>query len=87
MTRERMAAEPYELEFERASTALVIIDRQLNRAAVTAFIGAGLAWIGLIHGAQLGWGAAPMVALGYALFGVVCLIMAWQASPEEQAKE
>ena len=28
MTRETMAAEPYELEFERASTALVIIDMQ-----------------------------------------------------------
>ena len=28
MTRETMAAEPYALEFERASTALVIIDMQ-----------------------------------------------------------
>ena len=53
--------------------AVFIIERQLQRAAATAFIGAALAWIGLIHGAQLGWGAAPMVALGYALMGVICL--------------
>jgi AGZA family xanthine/uracil permease-like MFS transporter len=53
--------------------AVFIIDRQLNRAAITAFIGAGLAWIGLIHGAQLGWAASPMVALGYALMGMICL--------------
>ena len=58
--------------------AAFIIERQLNRAAVTAFIGAGLAWIGLIHGAKLGWMVAPGVALGYALFGVVCLVAALQ---------
>jgi len=53
--------------------AAFIIERQLNRAAITAFVGAALSWIGLIHAAQMGWGAAPAVALGYALFGVVCL--------------
>jgi AGZA family xanthine/uracil permease-like MFS transporter len=53
--------------------AVFIIDRQLTRAAIAAFAGAALAWIGLIHAGQLGWGAAPGVALGYALFGVVCL--------------
>jgi adenine/guanine/hypoxanthine permease len=53
--------------------AVFIIDRQLNRAAITAFIGAALAWVGLIHGAQLGWAASPMVALGYALMGMICL--------------
>src|SRR6185436_14696626 len=58
--------------------AVFIIERQLNRAAVTAFVGAGLAWIGLIHGAKLGWMVAPSVALGYALFGVVCLIAGMQ---------
>ena len=36
-----------------------------------AFIGAALAFIGLIHGAAArAGGASPMVALGYALFGV-----------------
>jgi len=58
--------------------AVFIIERQLNRAAITAFIGAALAWIGLIHGAKLGWMVSPSVALGYALFGVVCLIAGMQ---------
>ncbi|MBI3373263.1 MAG: regulator [Betaproteobacteria bacterium] len=60
--------------------AVFIIERQLNRAAVSAFIGAALAWIGLIHGAQLGWAASPMVALGYALMGVICLAAHMQST-------
>ena len=60
------------------AVAVFIIERQLNRAAITAFIGAALAWIGLIHGAKLGWMVSPSVALGYALFGVVCLIAGMQ---------
>ena len=44
-----------------------------SSAAVWAFVGAVLAFVGLIHGAQLGWAVSPLVALGYALFGVVCL--------------
>jgi adenine/guanine/hypoxanthine permease len=58
--------------------AAFIIDRKLTHAAVTAFVGAVLSYIGLIHGAQLGWGASPAVALGYALFGVVCLLAGTQ---------
>jgi adenine/guanine/hypoxanthine permease len=58
--------------------AAFIIERQLTHAAVTAFVGAALSYIGLIHGAQLGWAASPAVALGYALFGVVCLIAGLQ---------
>ena len=54
--------------------ASFIIERQLTRAAVTAFVGAALSYIGLIHGAQHGWGVSPSVALGYALFGVTCLL-------------
>jgi hypothetical protein len=30
----------------------------------------------LIHGAQLGWAVSPLVAVGYALFGAVCLVLA-----------
>jgi hypothetical protein len=29
----------------------------------------------LIHGAQLGWAVSPLVAVGYALFGVTCLVL------------
>jgi AGZA family xanthine/uracil permease-like MFS transporter len=55
--------------------AAFIIERQLGRAAVAAFVGAALAYIGLIHGPHLGWGVSPAVALGYALFGAVCLAL------------
>jgi AGZA family xanthine/uracil permease-like MFS transporter len=56
--------------------AVYVIDSQMRRAAVWAFVGAALAYVGLIHGAQLGWAVSPMVALGYAMFGVTCLALA-----------
>ena len=49
------------------------IDKRLKSAAVWAFVGAVLAYFGFIHGETLGWAKEPLVALGYALFGVVCL--------------
>ncbi len=55
--------------------AVFIIENQMRRAAAWAFAGAILAYVGLIHGAQLGWNVSPMVALGYALFGVTCLVL------------
>jgi adenine/guanine/hypoxanthine permease len=56
--------------------AVFIIDGRLKVAAFWAFAGAILAYVGLIHGAQLGWAVSPLVALGYALFGVTCLLLA-----------
>ena len=53
--------------------AAFIIDRRLKEAALWAFAGAALAFFGFIHGGQLGWAVSPQVALGYALFGAVCL--------------
>ncbi|HSD44273.1 MAG TPA: hypothetical protein VLD36_20710 [Burkholderiales bacterium] len=53
--------------------AAFIIDRQFKMAAMYAFAGAVLSFFGFIHGAQLGWAMSPMVALGYALFGAICL--------------
>jgi AGZA family xanthine/uracil permease-like MFS transporter len=58
--------------------AAFIIDRQFKMAAMYAFAGAVLAFFGFIHGAQLGWAMSPMVALGYALFGVICLAVSLQ---------
>jgi AGZA family xanthine/uracil permease-like MFS transporter len=55
--------------------AVFIIENQLVRAACWAFAGAILAFVGLIHGAQLGWNVSPMVALGYVLFGLTCLVL------------
>jgi AGZA family xanthine/uracil permease-like MFS transporter len=56
--------------------AVFVIDNKLRTAAVWAFVGAVLSYIGLIHGAQLGWAVSPLVSLGYALFGVVCFALA-----------
>ena len=56
--------------------AVFIIDNRLRHAAAWAFSGAILAYVGLIHGAQLGWAVSPMVALGYAMFGATCLLLA-----------
>jgi AGZA family xanthine/uracil permease-like MFS transporter len=55
--------------------AVFIIDNKLKTAAIWAFVGAALSYIGLIHGAQLGWGVSPLVALGYVLFGAICLAL------------
>jgi AGZA family xanthine/uracil permease-like MFS transporter len=67
------------------SMAAFIIDRKLTHAAAAAFIGAALAFIGLIHGPHLGWMVSPLVALGYAMFGVVCLLMSRQLPPTSTA--
>ncbi|HSD54668.1 MAG TPA: hypothetical protein VLC47_10905 [Burkholderiales bacterium] len=58
--------------------AAFIIDRQFKMAAMYAFAGAVLAFFGFIHGAQLGWAMSPLVALGYALFGAICLAVSTQ---------
>jgi AGZA family xanthine/uracil permease-like MFS transporter len=56
--------------------AAFIIDGKLRTAAAWAFAGAILAFVGLIHGAQLGWAVSPLVALGYAMFGATCFALA-----------
>jgi AGZA family xanthine/uracil permease-like MFS transporter len=56
------------------SMAAFIIDHKLRHAAAAAFVGAVLAYVGLIHAPQLMWGASPLVALGYAMFGALCLL-------------
>ena len=55
--------------------AVFVIDGRLRHAAAWAFAAAILAYVGLIHGAQLGWAVSPQVALGYAMFGAVCLAL------------
>ena len=53
--------------------AVFIIDREFMKAAAYALAAAILSFFGFIHGVQLAWAASPMVALGYALLGAICL--------------
>ncbi|HEY5845989.1 MAG TPA: hypothetical protein VIT42_04270, partial [Microlunatus sp.] len=50
-----------------------ILEKQLSRAAIAAGVGAVLSWIGLLHADQVGWAAAPGVALGYAMLAAVLI--------------
>jgi len=55
--------------------AVYVIDNRMRHAAAWAFAGAVLSYFGLIHGAQLGWAVSPLVALGYAMFGITCVVL------------
>ncbi|MFZ2651248.1 MAG: hypothetical protein WA210_14195 [Burkholderiaceae bacterium] len=55
--------------------AVYVIDNKMRHAAGWAFAGAALGYVGLIHGAQLGWHVSPLVALGYVMFGATCLVL------------
>jgi hypothetical protein len=61
-----------------ASLLLLLGVVSVAAAAATAGLGAVLAFIGLIHASKLGWAAAPDVALGYALFALICVWIARQ---------
>jgi AGZA family xanthine/uracil permease-like MFS transporter len=63
--------------------AAFIIDRKFQAAAAYAFAGAILSFFGFIHGAQLGWAVSPLVALGYALFALVCL---WAGMAQKESR-
>ena len=67
--------------------AVFMIDRRFVWAAAYSFLGAGLAAVGLIHGAEvsLDFDAMQMkLALGYALMGVVCLAFSRMGIPERE---
>jgi len=53
-----------------------LIDRRFVHAAITCAVGAVLAWIGLIHAAEVAWAANPQVTLGYLFAAVTCLAFA-----------
>jgi AGZA family xanthine/uracil permease-like MFS transporter len=53
--------------------AAFIIDREFEKAAIYAAIGAVLAFFGFINGTQLAFGNSAPVALGYAVLAVTCL--------------
>lgn len=51
-----------------------ILEKRFRAAALASAVGAVLSFIGLIHAPEVSWAANPPVAVGYALFGVVCLL-------------
>jgi AGZA family xanthine/uracil permease-like MFS transporter len=55
--------------------AVCVIDNKMRDAVVWSFAGAVLSYVGLIHGAQLGWGVSPLVSLGYLMFAVICAVL------------
>ena len=67
--------------------AVFMIDKRFVWAAAYSFLGAGLAAVGLIHGAEvsLDFDAVQMkLALGYALMGIVCLAFSRMGIPERE---
>ncbi len=50
-----------------------ILEKKFLYAAVASAAGAALSFIGLIHAPEVSWAANPPVALGYLLFGLVCV--------------
>jgi AGZA family xanthine/uracil permease-like MFS transporter len=59
----------------------LVIDRRFEMAAGYCFFGAGLAFVGLIHGPKVGWAISPKVALGYAMAGATLLLFAQLGVP------
>lgn len=51
-----------------------ILEKKFLYAAIASAVGALLSFIGLIHAPEVAWAAAPQVALGYLLFGGVCVV-------------
>ncbi len=54
-----------------ASICIFIIDHQLDKAALTALIGAVLSFIGLIHTTTIGFGQANSITFGYLFIALI----------------
>lgn len=64
-----------------------IIDKKLNMAGVTAFVGAALSFFGFVHCAQLGFYPTSPFVIGYLVMGALCFILhagrnSWFKAPE-----
>jgi AGZA family xanthine/uracil permease-like MFS transporter len=64
--------------------AVFIIDREFDRAAIYAAIGAVLAFFGFINGTRLAFGNSAPVALGYVVLALTCLAFARSLKPAAQ---
>jgi AGZA family xanthine/uracil permease-like MFS transporter len=49
-----------------------LIDKRFLAAGIACLVGAALAFVGLIHGAEVAWNANGEVALGYLFGGLTC---------------
>jgi len=61
-----------------------LIDRQFVKAAIYCGAGAVLSFVGLIHGAKVGWNIDGEVALGYLLAAAVCALFALRRVPPRE---
>ena len=52
-----------------------IIDKQLNKVAITCVVGYALACFGFIHSAQLGFNPGSPFAVGYLVMAVLAFIL------------
>ena len=53
---------------------MFVIDRAFTKAAIFATVGAGLTFLGFMHGEQIGIGESPVMALAY--LGVAGILFA-----------
>ena len=58
-----------------------LIDREFHKAAIYCAAGAVLSFVGLIHGAKVGWDVDGQVALGYLFAAAVCLLFHFRKVP------
>ncbi|MFC1443616.1 regulator [Streptacidiphilus sp. N1-10] len=61
-----------------------LIDREFDKAAIYCAAGAVLSFVGLIHGAKVGWNVDGQVALGYLFAAVVCLLFHFRKVPPRE---
>ena len=61
-----------------------LIDREFQKAAIYCAAGAVLSFVGLIHGAKVGWNVDGQVALGYLFAAVVCLLFHFRKVPPRE---
>ena len=61
----------------------LVLEKRFVYAAIASAVGAVLSFVGLIHAPEVAWAANPQVALGYALFGVVCAIYSFLPGARE----
>ncbi|AFM21704.1 hypothetical protein Anamo_1079 [Acetomicrobium mobile DSM 13181] len=56
-----------------------LIDRHFTKAAIWCLIASAFSWVGLLHAARIGWGAAPQYALGWLVAAIIVYAARWWA--------